>query len=173
MKPSSLLSISAALLFVGCSGSGLSNKIHTLNVSASSTKPTTLLAPAKETEFAAAAERETAFVEQVVRTSTLDSIGQFQRFQRGSDSGADATVVFDAIRHGVTRVSEGLYAPTVEADIRVVGPDNKQLLRRTGSANVASVIAFSVCERFQLLTRLHWKTHVSPPSILAWISIPA
>ncbi len=134
MKPSALLSISASLLFVGCSGSGLSNKIHTLNVSASSTKPTTVLAPAKETEFAAAAERETAFVEQAVRTSTLDSIGQFQRFQRGSDNGADATVVFDAIRHGVTRVGEGLYAPTVEADIRVVGPDNKQLLRRTGSA---------------------------------------
>lgn len=134
MKLSTLLSISASLLFVGCSSSGLSTKIQTLNVSASSTKPTTLLTPPKETEFAAAAERETAFVEQAVRTSTLESIGQFQRFQRGSDSGADATVIFDAIRHGVTRVGDGLYAPTIEADVRVVGLDNKQLLRLTRSA---------------------------------------
>lgn len=78
-------------------------------------------------------------MESEVRHSTSDSVEQFQRFRRGSEGRADATVVFDSIRHGVTYVGGGLYAPIVEADAHVADANGKTLLRRTGSATSGEI----------------------------------
>ena len=74
-----------------------------------------------------------------MRASTSDSIEQFQRFHRGAEGRTDATVVFDSIRHGVTHVGSGLYAPIVEADAHIVDANGKNLLRRSGSATSGEI----------------------------------
>lgn len=144
MKLRILLSMAAALACVACSSSGLSTNVQTLSVSSGTTRATTILAPQKAGEFTAFAARESSFVEREVRDNTSDSIEQFQRFRRGSEGRTDATVVFDSIRHGVTYVGGGLYAPIVEADVHVAGANGKNLLRRSGSATSGEIHELSV-----------------------------
>lgn len=139
MKLRILLSSMAIFTFVGCSSSGLSTHVQTLSVAAGTTRATTILAPQKAGEFTAFAARESSFVERELRDSTSDSIEQFQRFRRGSEGRTDATLVFDSIRHGVTDVGGGLYAPIVQADAHVAGVDGKNLLRRSGSATSGEI----------------------------------
>ena len=123
------------MLLVGCANSNqLSTKVQTLAVQAGTTKPTAIIAPQKANDFTAAAARQTSFVETEVRNSTADSLGQFGRFGRTEGQKADATVVFESIRHGVTLVGNGQYAPIIEAVVRVVGADGKVLASRSQSA---------------------------------------
>lgn len=144
MKLRILLSSVAILATVGCSSSGLSTNVQTLSVSPGATKATAILAPQKAGNFTAFAARESSFVERELRNGTADSIEQFQRFRRGAEGRTDATVVFDSIRHGVTHVGGGLYAPIVEADAHVASVGGKNLLRRSGSATSGEIHELNV-----------------------------
>ena len=140
MKSALIATLSAAALFAGCASSNhLANRIQTITIADGSLKPTTILAPTKATEFSAFAARESAQIEREVRGSTLDAITHFGRFQRGAPNGSDATITFDAIRHGVTSAGGDLYAPIVEADIRATGMKGEQLLRRSHSATSGEI----------------------------------
>jgi hypothetical protein len=132
--------MSTAVLLSGCASSNqLENRIQTITVADGVLKPTMILAPAKAADFSTFAARESAQVEREVRGSTADAIKQFGRFQRGAPTGSDATLTFDAIRHGVTSAGENLYAPIVEADFRATGMKGEQLLRRSHSATSGEV----------------------------------
>jgi hypothetical protein len=138
MKPSLFLFTIATLALGGCA-SHLSSKIHNLNVAKGTAKPTAVIAPPQETNFADFAARQSPFVEQELGNSTANAIAKFGRFSSVPGRGADATVMFDSIRHGVTRVSNNLYAPIVEANVRVVGENGKILLRRHQSATSGEI----------------------------------
>jgi hypothetical protein len=140
MKYSLLAPLSAAALFAGCASSNhLANRIQTITISEEIRKPTTVIAPAKASDFSAFAARESAQIEREVRANTLDAIRHFGRFQPGAPNGSDATITFDAIRHGLTSAGGNLYAPTVEADIRATGIKGEQLLRRSHSATSGEI----------------------------------
>lgn len=135
MKPGLLFTVFTAMLLVGCANSNnLSTKVQTLAVQSGTTKPTVVIAPQKANAFVAAASRQTSFVEAEVRNGTADSLAQFGRFGPPQGRGSDATIVFESIRHGVTLVGNGQYAPVVDAVVRVVGPDGKTLATRRQSA---------------------------------------
>lgn len=135
MKLRDLLSVFTAMLLTGCANSNqLSTKVQTLAVQPGTAKPTSILAPLKANDFTAEASRQTSFVETEVRNSTINSLVQFGRFGAPQGRNADATIVFDSIRHGVTLVGNSHYAPIVEAVARVVGADGKSLVNRSHSA---------------------------------------
>jgi hypothetical protein len=138
MKPHTLLSLATIALLAGCA-SPLSNKVHTLDISNTTTKGTAIIAPPKATDFTNAAARQSGFVEHELRAGTGEGIEQIQRFQRATKNSADATIVFDTIRHGVTNVGSGLFAPTVEAVIRIVGTDGKVIASRQQSATSGEI----------------------------------
>ncbi len=135
MKLRATLSIVVSLLLASCANSNqLSKAIQTLSVQPATGKPTTVIAPQKAVDFSATAARLTSVVETEVHTQTVKSLEDFGRFGSPKEHGADATVVFDFIRHGVTLVSNEQYAPIVEAVVSVVGTDGKSLARRSQSA---------------------------------------
>ena len=139
MKPSLFLSIAiATLALVGCE-SQLSNKIQSLSVAKGTTRPTTIIATPQQREFADSAARQSAFVEGELGSSTADALAKFGRFDVTQGRSTDATLMFDSIRHGVTRVGNHLYAPIVEATVHVVGADGKVLARRNQSATSGEI----------------------------------
>lgn len=138
MKPNLLLFTIATLLLGGCANS-LPKKIQSLNVARGTAKPTTIIAPERASEFTAFATRHSAFVENEVGNSTASSLAKFGRFDAMQGRSSDATVMFDSIRHGVTRVSNNLYAPIVEASVRIVGANGKVLTRRKQSATSGAI----------------------------------
>ena len=139
MKSSILLTIAATFLFASCAGSGhLSKSVQSLNIGRDPATPVVVISPMRSADFVGFASAESVFVETEVRNAASDAIGQFERFQQKSD-GADATLLFDSIRHGVTHVGDGLYAPIVETRVRVVDARGKTLLRRSNSATSGEV----------------------------------
>jgi hypothetical protein len=140
MNPTALIVSLAAIVFTGCSGyNQIPNKVQKLNISSGTTKPASIVAPQNNPAFAAYTAQQAQFVEKQLFDGTVAAFNQFGRFNQSASREVDATVVFDSIRHGVTRVSNGLYAPIVQATVRVVDPAGKQLARRFQSATSGEI----------------------------------